>query len=183
MGSIAPQITAFTNAAAAGSELFGIIDKKSKLDPLDETGKQPVECMGTIELKNVDFAYPSRPGAAVLRGLNMHIPARKTTALVGASGCGKSTTIGLLERWYQPTSGSILLDGVDVADYNVHWLRTQIRLVAQEPILFRGTVFQNVCKGLVGDQRKLSPDEKMTLVREACIASNAHAFIEELPEV
>lgn len=122
---------AFTNAAAAASELFSIIDKKSELDPLSTSGKQPPDCTGHIDIHDLDFAYPSRPGAQVLRGLNMSIPANKTTALVGASGCGKSTLIGLLERWYNPSAGSILLDGIDLADYNVHWLRNQIRLVAQ----------------------------------------------------
>lgn len=183
MGSLAPQFTSFTNAAAAAAELFSIIDKESDLDPLDPSGKQPVGCIGDIEIQNLSFAYPSRPGAPVLRNLSLNIPARKTTALVGASGCGKSTLVGLLERWYLPTSGKILLDGMDVAEYNTHWLRTQMRLVAQEPVLFKGTVYQNVCKGLVGEQRDLPEEKKMGLVREACKASNAHAFIEELPEV
>lgn len=183
MGSLAPQFISFTNAAAAAAELFDVIDKESELDPLDPSGKQPTECVGDIEVRDLEFAYPTRPGAPVLRNLSLTIPARKTTALVGASGCGKSTLVGLLERWYLPTSGSILLDGVDVADYSTHWLRTQMRLVAQEPVLFKGTVYQNVCKGLVGEQRRLPEEKKMDLVREACIASNAHSFIQELPEV
>lgn len=132
VSTIAPQITPLTNAAAAASELFGVIDKKSELDPLDETGKIPVDdCDGNIEITNLTFAYPARPGAAVLRNLNISIPAGKTTALVGASGSGKSTVVGLLERWYAPSSGSITLDGIDIADYNTQWLRSRIRLVQQ----------------------------------------------------
>ena len=106
VSSIAPQITAFTNAAAAASELFSVIDKKSELDPLDESGKMPNDsCNGSIQITNLAFAYPSRPGAPVLRDFNISIPAGKTTALVGASGSGKSTVVGLIERWYAPSSG------------------------------------------------------------------------------
>ena len=132
ISTIAPQITAFTNAAAAASELFSVIDKKSELDPMDKSGKLPIDgCDGNIEIKNLVFAYPSRPGALVLRNFNISIPAGKTTALVGASGSGKSTVVGLLEKWYAPSSGSIMLDGIDISDYNTQWLRSRIRLVQQ----------------------------------------------------
>lgn len=132
VSTIAPQITAFTNAAAAASELFSVIDKKSELDPLDESGKMPTDsCDGNIEISNLAFAYPSRPSAPVLRGFNISIPAGKTTALVGASGSGKSTLVGLLERWYAPSSGSIMLDGIDISEYNTQWLRSRVRLVQQ----------------------------------------------------
>ncbi|KAI9801893.1 MAG: hypothetical protein M1833_002207 [Piccolia ochrophora] len=182
VSTIAPQITAFTNAAAAASELFSVIDKRSELDPLDESGKMPRDSRdGSIEITNLAFAYPSRPGAQVLRDFNISIPAGKTTALVGASGSGKSTVVGLLEKWYTPSSGSIMLDGIDISEYNTLWLRSRIRLVQQEPVLFRGTVFENVCKGLVEDQRRLSAEDQMKLVREACISSNADGFIQELP--
>ena len=132
ISTIAPQITAFTNASSAASELFSVIDKKSELDPLDKSGKMPSDsCEGSIEIANLAFAYPSRPGAPVLRDFNISIPAGETTALVGASGSGKSTVIGLLERWYAPSSGSITLDGIDISDYNIQWLRSRIRLVQQ----------------------------------------------------
>ncbi|OJJ31256.1 hypothetical protein ASPWEDRAFT_141408 [Aspergillus wentii DTO 134E9] len=181
---LAPQITALTNAAAAASELFGIMDKKSSLDPLAEGGvkKDNDSCTGQIEVSNVDFAYPSRPAARVLHNFNISIPAGKTTALVGASGSGKSTMIGLLERWYTPLSGSIKMDGVEIADYNTKWLRTRVRLVQQEPVLFRGTIFENVAKGLVEEQKMLSREEQVKLVEEACRASYAHDFILEQPK-
>ncbi|KAK4694318.1 ATP-binding cassette, subfamily B (MDR/TAP), member 1, partial [Lecanoromycetidae sp. Uapishka_2] len=132
VSTIAPQITAFTNAAAAASELFSVIDKRSELDPLDETGKTPSDgCNGNIEITKLCFAYPSRPGAPVLRDFNISVPAGKTTALVGASGSGKSTVVGLIERWYAPSSGSIMLDGIEISDYNTRWLRSRIRLVQQ----------------------------------------------------
>lgn len=179
---IAPQIQSITNASSAASELFSTIDKPSLLDPLSPKGMQPPSCTGEIRIRNLHFAYPTRPTAPVLQGLDLSIPAGKTTALVGPSGCGKSTLIGLLERWYQPASGEILLDGHDIAEYNTRWLRSNLRLVQQEPVLFQGTIFQNVAKGFVGEQQSLSEQEQMQLVQQACMASNAHDFIKKLPE-
>ena len=179
MSSIAPQIQSITNASSAAAELFAIIDKKSELDPLSDEGIKPESFQGDIQIRNLDFAYPSRPSAPVLQGINLSIPAGKTTALVGASGCGKSTVVGLLERWYQPQAGQILVDGTEISEYNTKWLRSNIRLVQQEPVLFRGTIFQNVAKGLVGDQRSLSREKQLELVQQACKASNAHDFVME----
>lgn len=182
ISSLAPQIESITKAASAASELFSVIDKESLLDPLDPRGNHPTSCEGRIEIKNLNFAYPSRPSAQVLHDFTITIPAGKTTALVGASGSGKSTLVGLLERWYLPTSGQITLDGMELTDYNTKWLRSRIRLVQQEPILFRGTVFQNVAKGLVDAQRELPSEQQMELVRQACKASNADEFIIDLPQ-
>ena len=182
ISAIAPQVEAITNASSAASELFSIIDKPSLLDPLDPSGATPADCAGHIEIKNLNFAYPSRPAAQVLQNFNITIPAGKTTALVGASGSGKSTLVGILERWYLPSSGRILLDGRDLEEYNVKWLRSQVRLVQQEPILFRGTVFQNVAKGFVDAQRQLPHEKQLELVREACKSSNADGFVSELPQ-
>ena len=179
---ITPQFQSITNASSAAAELFSIIDKSSLLDPLSSDGIQPTSCTGEIVIRDLRFAYPMRPTAQVLQDLSLSIPAGKTTALVGPSGCGKSTLVGLLERWYQPISGQILLDGHDIANYNTKWLRSNIRLVQQEPILFQGTVFQNVAKGLVGEQLNSSEERQMELVQKACRASNAHDFIEKLPE-
>ena len=128
---IAPQIQSFTIASSAAAELFEVLDKPSRLDPLSFEGKTPASCHGHIEVENLEFSYPSRPGATILKGLSLSIPAGKTTALVGASGCGKSTLIGLLERWYEPGSGSIKLDGHHISTYNTQWLRKQIGLVQQ----------------------------------------------------
>ena len=131
---------------------------------------------------NLNFAYPSRPSSQVLNNLSISILAGKTTALVGPSGCGKSTLVGLLERWYNAGSGQLLLDGIDVAKYNTQWLRSTIRLVQQEPVLFSGTVFENVAHGFLEKQRSLSWQERIELVKNACEASNAHEFIVELPK-
>nr|POE66217.1 leptomycin b resistance protein pmd1 [Quercus suber] len=182
ISSIAPQIQSITNAGAASSELFEVIEKESLLDPLSAEGKQPLTCHGEVEIRGLDFAYPSRPSAQIIHSLDLSIPAGKTTALVGASGCGKSTLIALLERWYEPAKGQILLDGVDLTEYNTKWLRSNIRLVQQEPVLFRGTVFENIAKGFVGAQQNLSEQEQRKIVEEACKNSNAHEFIQNLPE-
>ena len=176
-----PQLGPITNAASAASDLFTIMDKPSILDPLSSGGKQPPVCTGHIELRDLHFAYPSRPTVPVLQGLNLTLPHGKTTALVGPSGCGKSTVVGLLERWYQPTSGNILLDGCSISELNTKWLRNNVRLVQQEPILFRGTVFENIAKGFVTEQLNMPIEKQRQLVREACITANAHEFIEKLP--
>lgn len=131
ISTIAPQIQAFTNASSAAAELCEVLDKPSQLDPLTRKGEVPTEFRGQIEIKNLKFSYPSRPGLAVLKGLSLSIPAGKTTALVGTSGCGKSTLIGLLERWYEKDSGDITLDGIDITTYNTRWLRGQMGLVQQ----------------------------------------------------
>lgn len=107
------------------------MDKPSELDPLADSGLKPDKCIGAIEVENVSFSYPSRPTAQVLQGLSLSIPAGKTTALVGASGSGKSTMVGLLERWYVPTEGCITVDGTDITKLNTKWLRSQISLVQQ----------------------------------------------------
>ncbi|KAJ9646637.1 hypothetical protein H2199_002686 [Coniosporium tulheliwenetii] len=183
MTSIAPQILQVTKASSAAEELFRTIDRPSEIDAMSETGKVPDASIGNIEARDVHFAYPIRPGVKVLEGLTLSIPARKTTALVGASGSGKSTIIGLLERWYDPAKGSLYLDGVDLKDLNVRWLRTNIRLVQQEPVLFNGTVFDNVAFGLLGtDKAGLPAAEQILLVQRACKAAYADEFIEHLPK-
>lgn len=180
---IAPQIITITKAAAAADELFSIIDQESIIDPLSEDGIIPEKCVGNIEIQDVEFAYPSRPDTKVLCGLTLKVPAGKTTAIVGASGSGKSTIIGLAERWYDQSSGTISLDGVDTRTLNLSWLRTQVRLVQQEPVLFSGTIFDNVAFGLIGTEHEYaSYDEKLVLVKQACQDAYAHDFIELLPK-
>ncbi|RHZ54004.1 uncharacterized protein CDV56_100585 [Aspergillus thermomutatus] len=180
---IAPQIITVTKAAAAADELFRIIDKKSAINSLSTAGLTPEKCVGEIKIKALEFAYPSRLDTQVLNGLNLSVPAGKTTALVGTSGSGKSTIVGLLERWYDQAAGLILLDGIDIQKPNIAWLRTQIRLVQQEPVLFSGTIFDNVAFGLVGTQwAEASYEQKRALVKEACQDAFAHDFIENLPK-
>lgn len=136
---IAPQIMVVSKAGAAAHGLFKTIDRPSQVDALSEAGIRPeTKSSGggaDIVLDNVFFAYPSRPGVPIFDNLSLHIPANKTTAIVGPSGSGKSTIVGLLERWFEPSSGSIAIDGHHIQDLNIQWLRTNIRLVQQEPVL------------------------------------------------
>jgi ATP-binding cassette subfamily B (MDR/TAP) protein 1 len=179
---IAPQTVAISKAMAAAQDLFSIIDRKSAIDSLSKEGKVIDEFKGNIQLSGVRFSYPSRPGVPILHGLDLSIPANKTTALVGASGSGKSTIFGLLERWYAFSAGSVTLDGVKLEELNLRWLRTNIRLVQQEPTLFSGTIYQNVVDGLTGTAKEDLPDQdKRGIVIEACKAAFAHEFIEDLP--
>ncbi|KAJ6263667.1 ABC multidrug transporter MDR5 [Drechslerella dactyloides] len=181
LAQLSPYTMAISAASTAAAELFEVIDKPSQLDSLDASGDKPERCNGEIVVSNVDFAYPTRPTAQVLKNFTIRFPAGKTTALVGASGSGKSTCVGLLERWYEPLSGSITLDGKQLSEYNIKWLRSQIQLVQQEPVLFAGTVFENVARGFLDHQRTLPEAEQRQLVQDACILSNAHDFIMQLP--
>jgi ATP-binding cassette subfamily B (MDR/TAP) protein 1 len=99
MTTLAPQFMAFTKASSSAEELFRTIDRQSEIDPLSEEGQSPSNCEGVIEIRDVAFAYPARSDIPVLKGLTLSAPAHKTTALVGASGSGKSTIIGLLGRF------------------------------------------------------------------------------------
>jgi ATP-binding cassette subfamily B (MDR/TAP) protein 1 len=97
-----------------------------------------------VEFRDVQFNYPSRPEVPILRGLNISIPSGKTVALVGESGCGKSTTVALLEKFYVPDQGTVLLDERDINTLNTRWLRERLGLVSQEPQLFATSIADNI---------------------------------------
>jgi ATP-binding cassette subfamily B (MDR/TAP) protein 1 len=119
----------------------------------------------------------------VVKGINITFTAGETAALVGASGSGKSTIISLIERFYDPLRGSVKLDGADIRDLNIKWLRSQIGLVSQEPTLFSTTIRGNVAHGLVNTPYEhLSEEEKFELIKEACVKANADGFINKLPD-
>lgn len=128
---IAPSIGELTKAAAAAEGMFEMIDRKSLIDPMSEEGKRPEQATGNISLRNVTFCYPSRPTVRVLDDFSVDFEAGKVTAIVGASGSGKSTIVGLITRWFDPESGSILFDGADIKDLNVRWLRRNMGFVQQ----------------------------------------------------
>lgn len=111
--------------------MFEMIDRKSQIDALSPQGETIPDFQGNIQFRGVQFAYPSRSNVTILHSLDLDIPADQTTALVGASGSGKSTIFGLLERWYTPSRGSITMDGRPVESLNLQWLRTNIRMVQQ----------------------------------------------------
>ncbi|KAK9238839.1 P-loop containing nucleoside triphosphate hydrolase protein [Lipomyces kononenkoae] len=183
LGQIGPNIRSVTSGVTAGSKIFATIDRQSVIDATSEQGEVLDSINGDIELKNVKFIYPSRPDVTVLEDMNLKIPAGHTVALVGASGSGKSTIVGLVERFYQPISGVVSLDGHDITKLNTKWLRQQIALVSQEPTLFGCSVYENVAHGLIGTKYETAPeDEKRKLVIEACEQANAWGFIQTLPE-
>lgn len=183
LGNVAPNVQAVTTAVAAASKIYATIDRDSPLDSSATEGKKLESVDGVLELRNVKHIYPSRPEVTVMQDVSLHIPAGKTTALVGASGSGKSTIVGLVERFYDPVDGEVLLDGVNVQDLNLRWLRQQISLVSQEPTLFATTIAGNIKHGLIGTKYEhMSDEETRGLIEQAAKKSNAHDFISALPE-
>ncbi|KAG8998635.1 GTPase-activating protein, partial [Tulasnella sp. 427] len=179
---MAPEAQAVANARAAAAKLYATIDRVPPIDSANEGGIRPDKIVGEIRFENVKFHYPSRPNVPILKGLNVTFQAGKTAALVGASGSGKSTVVSLVERFYDPIEGNVYLDGVDIKDLNLKWLRQQIGLVQQEPSLFATTIRGNVAHGLIGSRfENLPEDEKFNLIKDACVKANAHAFIDKLP--
>ncbi|KAL6236640.1 hypothetical protein BDW75DRAFT_239005 [Aspergillus navahoensis] len=183
LGNVSPNAQAFTNAVAAAAKIFGTIDRQSPLDPYSDEGKTLDHFEGHIELRNIKQIYPSRPEVTVMEDVSLSMPAGKTTALVGPSGSGKSTVVGLVERFYIPVRGTVLLDGHDIKDLNLRWLRQQISLVSQEPVLFGTTIYKNIRHGLIGTKYENESEDKVReLIENAAKMANAHDFITALPE-
>lgn len=134
-------------AQSAKRSIFALLDRKSKVDALATGGLRPTSIRGRIEFINVTFRYPARPEEPVVSNLNLVIEAGTSVALVGPSGSGKSTIVALLQRFYDPEGGMVTLDGVDIRLYNVHWLRSCMGLVSQEPALFADSISYNIAYG------------------------------------
>ncbi|WZZ47993.1 hypothetical protein YC2023_048100 [Brassica napus] len=164
-----------SKADIAAASIFGIIDRESKIDPSVESGRVLDTVKGDIELRHVSFRYPSRPDVQIFQDLCLSIRAGKTVALVGESGSGKSTVIALLQRFYDPDSGEITLDGVEIKTLRLKWLRQQTGLVSQEPILFNETIRANIAYGKGGDASESE-------IVSAAELSNAHGFISGLQQ-
>ncbi|KAK5993811.1 ABC multidrug transporter atrD [Cladobotryum mycophilum] len=183
LGNVMPHVQAFTTAVAAASRIFNTIDRVSPIDPTDDCGATLSQVKGNICLKNIKHVYPSRPDVVAVEDMTLEISAGKTTALVGASGSGKSTVIGLIQRFYDPIEGKIYLDGVDIGTLNLRFLRRQISLVSQEPVLFGTTIMNNIRYGLRGSAYEdCDEDEQRKRVISAAVKANAHDFISGLPE-
>ncbi|KAI4348113.1 hypothetical protein L6164_008874 [Bauhinia variegata] len=153
--------------------VFEIIDRVPKIDPDDNSALKPPNVYGSIELKNVDFCYPTRPEVLVLSNFTLKVNGGQTVAVVGVSGSGKSTIISLIERFYDPVAGQIFLDGRDLKLYNLRWLRSHLGLVQQEPIIFSTTIRENI----IYARHNASESE----MKEAARIANAHHFISSLP--
>ncbi|CAA2995558.1 ABC transporter B family member 1 [Olea europaea subsp. europaea] len=174
LGQSAPSMAAFAKARVAAAKIYQIIDHRPGVDKNSSSGLELDSVTGQVELKNVDFSYPARPEIQILHNFSLTVPAGKTIALVGSSGSGKSTVVSLIERFYDPTSGQVLLDGHDIKTLNLRWLRQQIGLVSQEPALFATTIKENILLG--------RPDASLIEIEEAARVANAHSFIIKLTD-
>ncbi|KAJ2366956.1 hypothetical protein IW150_005800, partial [Coemansia sp. RSA 2607] len=180
LGNAAPSMSAVASARGAAVKVYGVIDRQSPIDAVDtEHGLSASGIAGAIELRNVSFRYPTRPDVQVLRDFSLRVEPGQRVALVGESGCGKSTMIGLVERFYDAEAGSVLIDGVDVREYNVRSLRQQIGVIMQMPVLFGYSIYQNIVWGAL-DSEGAPPTREQ--VEQACRDANAHDFIAALPD-
>ena len=162
-------ISALVKGGQAAHRMLALIRRAPSIDPFSDSGVKPLSAQGKIEVHEVVFAYPAAPSFYVCNGFSLSIPAGSWCALCGPSGSGKSTIIALLQRFYDPHSGNIMLDGVNLRELNLRWLRSQLGLVGQEPVLFRGNVAENIGYGLEGATREE--------IEEAARLANAHDFI------
>ncbi|XP_054241150.1 ATP-dependent translocase ABCB1 isoform X2 [Indicator indicator] len=173
IGQAAPSIEAFASARGAAYTIFKIIDNEPQIDSYSEAGYKPEYIKGNVEFQNVHFNYPSRPDVQILRGLNLQVNSGQTVALVGSSGCGKSTTVQLIQRFYDPKEGTVTIDGQDIRSLNVRYLREAIGVVNQEPVLFATTIAENIRYG--------REDVTMEEIEKATKEANAYDFIMRLP--
>ncbi|NXA31903.1 MDR1 protein, partial [Eudromia elegans] len=173
IGQTAPCIEAFANARGAAYAIFSVIDNEPQIDSSSDDGYKPDHVKGNLEFRNVYFNYPARPDIKVLKGLNLKVNCGQTVALVGGSGCGKSTTVQLIQRFYDPMEGMVTIDGQDIRTLNVRYLREIIGVVNQEPVLFGTTIAENIRYG----RENVTMEEMEKATKEA----NAYDFIMKLP--
>jgi len=170
-GAAAMDATDMGKAAATARTCFKLIDRIPPIDIRAEgSDSGPNGFKGQLVFESVGFRFPARRENRVYKNLNLTMEAGTTVALVGTSGSGKSTAVQLIERFYDPDSGRVLLDGVDLKNMRVPWLRQNIGLVGQEPVLFSGTIYDNIALGKKGASRED--------VINAAKMANAHSFIE-----
>ncbi|CAC5356956.1 ABCB1 [Mytilus coruscus] len=174
IGNAAPNIGSFVTAKGAAAVVYEIIDREPKIDASSEKGQRPLSIQGALEFFGVNFTYPTREDVQVLTNFNLSIKPGQTVALVGSSGCGKSTIVNLIQRFYDPDAGQVLLDGNNIKDLNLNWLRQNIGVVSQEPVLFGCTIAENIRLG--------NPNATITEIEQAAKQANAHDFIKSLPQ-
>uniref|UniRef100_A0A673T5I1 P-type phospholipid transporter n=1 Tax=Suricata suricatta TaxID=37032 RepID=A0A673T5I1_SURSU len=165
----------YAKSKLSAAHLFMLLERQPLIDSDSEEGLRPDKLEGNVTFNEVAFNYPTRPDIPVLRGLSLEVKKGQTLALVGSSGCGKSTVVQLLERFYDPLAGTVLLDGQEAKRLNIQWLRAHVGIVSQEPVLFDCSIAENIAYGDNG--RVVSRDE----IVNAAKAANIHPFIETLP--
>ena len=160
---------------SAASLIYQVIERKPEIDSLSDEGEKPLMLDGDIDFKGVRFNYPSRPDVDILKDITFSVKKGETVALVGSSGCGKSTCIQLTQRFYDPAAGGVYIDGRDIKDLNLRWLRSHIGIVGQEPALFDCSIAENI--------RYAKPGATDQEIQQACKDANAYSFIKNLPKV
>lgn len=171
---IPPNLSAISSARGAAYKIFATIDRVPDINVDADDGLKPAQVNGGIDFKNVNFTYPTRPDVPILNDISFQIKPGMSVAFVGPSGSGKSTIVQLIQRFYDAKSGDIFLDGQPLKQLNVRWLRQQIGVVSQEPVLFNMTIRQNL---LLGAEDMFSEDAMI----HACKEANCHSFISKLP--
>ncbi|KAG0461346.1 hypothetical protein HPP92_021643 [Vanilla planifolia] len=173
LGETSPCLTAFSSGQVAAHKMFAVIHRKPDIDAYEISGMVLEDFKGDIKLRDVYFSYPARPDHLVFKGFSLHIPSGTTMALVGESGSGKSTVVSLVERFYDPQAGEVLIDGVNLKNLKLRWIREKIGLVGQEPVLFTTTIRENISYGKEG--------ANVEEVMSAAELANAAKFIEDMP--
>ncbi|PIA36654.1 hypothetical protein AQUCO_03300102v1 [Aquilegia coerulea] len=173
LGQASPCLGAFAAGQAAAYKMFETIKRKPDIDSFDANGRILDDIRGDIELRDVCFSYPARPDEQIFNGFSLSMPSGTTSALVGQSGSGKSTVISLIERFYDPQGGEVLIDGINLKDFKLRWIREKIGLVSQEPVLFASTIKENIAYGKAG--------ATIEEIRTASELANAAKFIDKLP--
>ncbi|CAA6666049.1 unnamed protein product [Spirodela intermedia] len=158
--------------ATAVASVFRVLDRQTLSPSSGDVRRRLERIQGKIEMNKVDFAYPTRPQCPVLRDFSLQVNTGTSMGLVGSSGCGKSTVIGLIQRFYDVGRGVVKIDGVDIRQLDLRWLRGSMALVGQEPAIFSGTIRDNIIFGKPG----AGEDEIVNAARSA----NAHEFISSL---
>uniref|UniRef100_A0A0N5C7B7 Transferred entry: 7.6.2.2 n=1 Tax=Strongyloides papillosus TaxID=174720 RepID=A0A0N5C7B7_STREA len=174
LGLISPHLMVILNARVAAAEIYKTIDRIPPIDCYSDNGRKLSKIEGRIEFRNVHFRYPTRKEQKVLNGINLVINPGETVAFVGHSGCGKSTSVGLLTRLYEAEEGTITIDGIDIKSINIECLRNIIGIVQQEPILFSTTLAENIKMG--------NPNITREEMIRICRMANATEFIDKLPD-
>ncbi|CAO1947849.1 unnamed protein product [Urochloa humidicola] len=174
LGNATPCMAAFAEGQSAAYRLFATIKRKPEIDPDDPTGKQLEDIKGDVDLKDVYFSYPARPEQLIFDGFSLHVSSGTTMAIVGESGSGKSTVISLVERFYDPQAGEVLIDGINIKSLQLDWIRGKIGLVNQEPLLFMSSIRDNISYG--------KEDATIEEIKRAAELANAANFIDKLPD-
>ena len=181
-GLIAPNIKIIQESYTASSDYFTLVEREPAMDFSQSVEKPDRDSIqGRIEFRNVVFKYPSDPNERIiLKGINLLFEPGKKVALVGESGCGKSTTVNLIERLYETTAGEIFIDGIEIKRFDVKYLRSLIGYVQQEPVLFNKSIRENLIFGRDEQLKELGDVDDM--IQTSCDEAYASDFIKNLPD-